>query len=135
MQTDIDFLASSIDAMSAWEHDVRACEEALRAAFLRGDVAVVEALLADAYLANSPLNKIVPKPVVLQLLAAGAIRNLACDSRIETVRRFGDVAVVMGQDDVIDPPDEHRYQRRFTDVWQRQGAAWLLVARHAHVLK
>lgn len=120
--------------MPDWERQVRDCEESLRAAFLAGDTATVAGLLADGYHANSPFNKLVPAPVVLKLLGAGTIRNIACDSHVELIQRFGDTAVVMGQDDVVDPPDERRYQRRFTDVWQWQGARWRLVARHAHVL-
>lgn len=117
-----------------WEAEIRQREEDLRVAFLAADIPALDAIIAEGYLVNSPLQQVLDKPKLLALLAAGRIRHSEFDVVIECVSRQGDVAVVMGRDSVIDPPAGKRTQRRFTNLWHHQAGVWRTIARHAHVL-
>lgn len=119
---------------SIWEHDVRELEARHHAAFLAADLPTLEHLWADGFLVNSPLDVVSDKARVLELLRAGRIRHTTYTYEIEHLQRHGDVVVVMGHDRVTNPPDDAPQRRRFTNVWQWDGAAWRCIARHAHVV-
>ena len=127
--------SSSIpDFPLTWEQEIRVLEEAARAAFLAADVQALEALWADGYTVNSPLQQVLEKRRLLELLQAGRIRHSAYDLEIEDMRRHGNTVVVMGQDRVVDPPDGAVSRRRYTNIWQLDGDVWRSIARHAHVV-
>jgi hypothetical protein len=117
-----------------WERDIRAREEALREAFLAANIPALEGLLADGYVVNSPLQAVLDKRQLLELLRTGRIRHTDFQVTIERIERSADVVVVMGRDTVIDPPDGIVSHRRFTNIWTHDGAVWRSVARHAHVV-
>jgi ketosteroid isomerase-like protein len=119
--------------MQTWELDVRAREEENRAAFLAGDVAVLDRLWTDDFLVNSPLSLVNDKPRTLALLEAGRIRHTSLTFEIERMSCHGDVVVVMGRDRVTDGPDETVSHRRFTNLWRLDRGAWRCFARHANV--
>ena len=118
----------------AWDTEIRAREEALRVAFLHADMRALDDLMADDYIVNSPLHKVLAKPLLLQLLETGRLRHLSFESRIETMQRHGDTVVVMGGDRVVDGPDRVCSTRRFTNLWQLKDGRWRSTARHAHVV-
>ena len=119
---------------TSWEQAIRAREEEARVAFLAADVPALEQLWSDGFVVNSPLQQVLPKPRVLELLRTGRIRHSAFELEIEHMSRHGDVVVVMGRDHVVDPPDGTRSMRRFTNVWLLEGGVWRSIARHAHVV-
>ncbi|HLA15235.1 MAG TPA: nuclear transport factor 2 family protein [Gemmatimonadaceae bacterium] len=55
---------------------------------------------------------------------------------MEQIRRYGDIAVVMGADSVTfaapAPNAGRKITRRFTDIWRFQDNQWRFVARHAN---
>ena len=118
----------------SWDTEIRAREEALRVAFLNADLRALDDLIADDYIVNSPLHKVMAKPLLMQLLETGRVRHLSFESRIETMQRNGDTVVVMGGDRVIDGPDRVCSTRRFTNLWQLENGRWRSTARHAHVV-
>jgi ketosteroid isomerase-like protein len=117
----------------AWESDIRAREEELRFAFLSADISALDEILADGYIVNSPLQQVIEKSRLLELLRTGKIKHLTFEIDIERITRHGDVVVVMGHDCVTDPPDGKPSNRRFTNVWLLQSGKWRSIARHAHV--
>lgn len=117
-----------------WEREIRALEEKARAAFLAADIATMGQLTTENYVVNSPLQKVVPKKLLLELLQTGRIRHSEFETHIEHISRHGDVVVVMGNDRVVDPPDGAVSLRRYTNVWQCTGGVWRSIARHAHVV-
>ena len=119
---------------TSWDAEIRARAETLRVAFLHADLRVLDELLADGYLVNSTLHKVLAKPMLLQLLETGRLRHLSYESRIETMQRVGDTVIVMGGDRVVDGPDRVCSTRRFTNLWQLEGGHWRATARHAHVV-
>ena len=123
-----------MDFPTTWTNEVRACEDALREAFLNADIPGLDRLLADQYVVNSPLQRVLEKASLLQLVRAGRIRHLSFESEIETLVRHGDTVIVMGHDVVTDPPDGAVSRRRYTNLWQKQNGEWRSIARHAHVI-
>lgn len=123
-----------VDTTPEWELDIRNREEEAYAAFLAADVQTLEQLWADDYAVNSPLQQVVEKRRLLELLQSGRIRHTTHKYEIEHIHRHGDVIVVMGRDRVTDPPDGMISHRRFTNVWQLEGGTWRSIARHAHVV-
>jgi ketosteroid isomerase-like protein len=127
-------IAPTIDAAAEWQQDIRELEERARTAFLAADIPTLDAMWADAFVVNSPLNVINDKARVVELLRAGRIRHSTYDVEIEHMSRHGDVVVVMGHDTVDGPPDGTIARRRFTNVWQMQDGGWRSIARHAQVV-
>lgn len=121
-------------ADTPWQQAIREHEETVRIAFLKADVATLDRFWSDGFLVNSPLQKVLPKGLVLDLLRAGRIRHLSFELVIENLVRTGDTVVVMGSDRVTDPPDGVVSTRRFTNIWVLENGAWRTIARHAHVV-
>lgn len=119
--------------MQTWERDIRAREEENRAAFLAGDVAVLDRLWTNDFLVNSPLSLVNDKPRTLALLEAGRIRHTSLTYEIERMSCHGEVVVVMGRDRVTDGPEKIVSHRRFTNLWRLEEGAWRCFARHANV--
>lgn len=119
--------------MQTWERDIRAREEENRAAFLAGDVAVLDRLWTDDFLVNSPLSLVNDKPRTLALLEAGRIRHTSLAYEIERMSCHGEVVVVMGRDRVTDGSEKVVSHRRFTNLWRLEQGAWRCFARHANV--
>jgi ketosteroid isomerase-like protein len=122
-------------AADEWETAVRAAEARHVAAVLENDAAAWDALLSDDFIVNSPRNTVVEKPALLEMVRNGMLSVSSFEQKIEIVRRFGDVAVVMGEDvQVWAPPSSNAGQthcRRFTDVWRLDGGEWRYIARQA----
>jgi hypothetical protein len=121
-------------ADAAWDAEIRAREEALRVALLHADMRALDELIAEDYIVNSTMHKVLAKPLLMQLLETGRLRHLSFESRIETMQRHGDTVVVMGGDRVVEGPDRACSTRRFTNLWQLEGGRWRATARHAHVV-
>jgi len=126
--------AATASPHSSWDAEIRAREEALRVAILHADLRALDDLIADGWLVNSTMHKVMTKPMLLQLLETGRLRHLSYESRIETMQRTGDTVVVMGGDRVVDGPDRVCCTRRFTNLWQLENGRWRTTARHAHVV-
>lgn len=124
----------SPERSAVWEDEIRAREEALRIAFLAANTAALDEIMADGYIVNSPLQRVLEKPQLLELLRAGRIRHTSFEVEIEHMRRHGEVVVVMGRDSVVDPPEGTLTHRRFTNIWRREAGIWRSIARHAHVV-
>jgi hypothetical protein len=120
-----------IDAV--WESQIRECEETARAAFLAADTETLDRLWADGFAVNSPLERVLDKKTVLELLMSGRIRHSTYEIEIEHMNRHGDVVVVMGKDRVTNPSDGSVSQRRYTNIWLLESGSWCSIARHAHV--
>jgi ketosteroid isomerase-like protein len=125
----------SVEGHGDWEQAVRAAEAGHVATALGNDAAAWDALLSDDFIVNSPRNTIVEKPALLDMVRNGYLSVSAFEQKIEAVRRFGDMAVVMGEDvQTWSPPSPNAGQthhRRFTDIWRLEDGAWRFVARQA----
>jgi hypothetical protein len=121
-----------------WEQEVRVAEERHRNAFLVNDVAAIDAMLADDFVVNSPQNRIIEKGELLGMVESGVLAISSFEQDIQSIRRFGSIAVVMGEDRVVyaqpSPAAGRTDRRRFTDLWERRGGTWIFVARQATII-
>jgi ketosteroid isomerase-like protein len=121
---------------SSWEQDIRAAEQRHVTAFRANDAAAIDAILAEDFLVNSPRYVVLDKSQLMSLVRSGALNAASFDQSIEQIRRYGDIAVVMGADAISfaapAPNAGRQIRRRFTDIWRFQDNQWRFVARHAN---
>lgn len=104
---------------------------------LKQDFAALERIWSEHFMVNAPMNQVAPnRAVVLDIFRQGLAHYASFDRRIERLRLAGDLAFVMGSETVQPigsaPLAGQTVERRFTHVWQKDGGAWRLVARHAN---
>jgi hypothetical protein len=92
---------------------------------------------SDKMMVNSPLGRVsANRSETLKLMQAGVIRYTVFERSIENLRVDKDLAIVMGAELVVPdgtaPGAGQQIKRRFTDIWQRDGSTWRMVARHAN---
>jgi ketosteroid isomerase-like protein len=119
------------------ETAIRRLEDQERGAVLAGNVDALKNIWSEKMMVNSPLGRIsADRSETFRLMDAGIIRYKAFERDIENLRINGGLAVVMGSEtvvpDVTAPGAGQRIKRRFTDIWQKDGTGWKLVARHAN---
>jgi ketosteroid isomerase-like protein len=128
--------ASTTQMSTSWEQDVRAAKQRHVAAFAANDAAAIEALFSEDFLVNSPLYQIADKQQLINMVRRGMLNTSSFTQNIETIRRYGDIAMVMGGDIVVFAPPApnagQRIRRRFTDIWRLENRQWRFVARHAN---
>ena len=124
-------------ADGVWEQQIRAAEERHRNAFLTNDIAALDGMFSDDFIVNSPQNRIIEKGALIGMVRGGVLAISSFDQKIESIRRFGDVVTVMGEDRVVyaapSPIAGQTHRRRFTDIWQLQGTQWRFIARQASI--
>ncbi|MGE5236572.1 MAG: nuclear transport factor 2 family protein [Acidobacteriota bacterium] len=126
-------LSKSPDSsQTEWQRQIDELQEQSRLAFLLRDVGRLRQLWSDRLVVNSPLNRVLDREQVLDLLQRGVIQHASYDEHMENAVRHGDSVVVMGRDVVTDTPGGPPLQRRFTNVWAASGESWQLIARHAN---
>lgn len=122
---------------NAWEQQIRAAEERHRMAFLANDASALDAMFSDDFIVNSPQNRLVEKGELLGMVRGGVLAISSFEQKIESIRRFGDIVTVMGEDRVVyaapSPIAGQTHRRRFIDIWQLQGDRWRFIARQASI--
>ena len=124
------------------EMSLRAIDERVRKAVHSGNAAEIEVLTHPAYRVNAPSNRVLTKEEVLGMIRSGAIAADRFERTIESISVAGDVGIVMGREIVEVPRGSESGQlfgtgtlnRRFTNVYLREGSGWLFLARHANVV-
>jgi ketosteroid isomerase-like protein len=120
----------------SWEQEIRAAEQHHLAAFASNDPATIDALFSDDFLVNSPRYDVLDKRQLMDLVRRGTLKTSSFSQSIDQIRRYGDVAVVMGADRVVFAPPApnagRTINRRFTEIWRFQDGQWRFVARHAN---
>ena len=138
-------LASSISAQpgsrapAGSEESIRSLENQERVAVLAGDTATLERLWSGTMIVNNPQSSIsADREVVLGLVRKGLIRYSSFERTIEAIRFDGDIAIVMGSEEVVPVGDAPRagqtVHRRFTNIWKMRGNTWVMIGRHANVI-
>jgi hypothetical protein len=117
-----------------WKTEIALAEDEANQAFLERNIEKLDELFSEDLLVNSPINRINDKKTLLQLLAKGVIGHISTTIQHELVRRDGDLVTVMGSDRVQNSAQEPVLDRRFTNIWRREGDRWRLWVRHANVI-
>ena len=118
----------------SWQAEITALENEANEAFLKRDLERLDELFSDELLVNSPINRVNDKKTILELLGKGVIGHVSMTLHAETMRCDGDVAIVMGRDEVQNTPSEPVLRRRFTNVWRKEKGRWRLYIRQATVI-
>ena len=126
------------EAAVAEESAIRALEDQERLAVLNRDFAALERLWSEQFTVNHPGNAVAPdRAAVLALFRKGIAKYASFDRTIDAIRLSGDHALVMGGETVRPigdaPLSGKTVDRRYTNVWRREGGAWRLFARQATV--
>ncbi len=129
------FLSAQSETIEA---TIRVLEQTERKATMAHDTAALLQLWAPDFTVNSPMNQIVKggrntldRPVM-------QIEYSTFDRHTELVMVKGDFAISMGSEVVVHKGKEGAaggpIKRRYTNIWQKQGAGWKLIARHASII-
>lgn len=121
------------------EEVLRALEDQERIAVLTQDFSALERIWSEDFVVNNPRNQVsADRGALLELFRKGIAHYRSFDRVIEVIRFSGDHAIVMGRETVQPvegaPLAGRTVERRFTNVWRREGATWRLFARHANVI-
>ena len=108
------------------------------AAFLAVDAVALEQLWRDDFIVTNPLNQVATKSEVLQMVREGFLTFRSYERRPEHTRFYGDVAVIVGSEDVEwtgrMPLAGRPVRLRYTAVWRHTDGRWRQVVRHANVV-
>ena len=113
-----------------------------KAMVARADVDALSALSAPGLTINAPTGRVLTRAQFLAMMRDGRIGAEDFDRTIESVTVDGDVGVVMGREVFTPTPQSelgHTYgsvqlDRRYTNVYRREGGKWRWFARHANVV-
>jgi hypothetical protein len=117
---------------------VRSLSDAEVKAFLQRDPKALAAIWSDDFVVTNPLNDLVTKQQVLDMVKSGFLVITSFTRKIEYVQRYGDTVVVAGTEQVTwggkMPVAGKTNSLRFTAIWVRQKGHWQEVARHANIV-
>jgi ketosteroid isomerase-like protein len=121
------------------EEIVRALDDEERVAALKRDRRTLARLWSDQFTVNAPNNRVVigKQAVLDEFVTGGVVHFSLFERRVEFIRVDADYAFVMGGETVKPvggPSAGQLIQRRFTNVWKKEGSTWRLFARHANVI-
>ena len=100
-----------------------------RDAMTKADVATLGELFADDMVWIHATARVDTKAGLLDAIGSGSTKYLSIDVTDETVRDFGDVALVGGIAAMTAEikGETRELRNRFTIVWARRGASWQVV--------
>lgn len=139
-------LSSPAAAQSSPRNGAEAALAALdmqqKAMVARADVAALDALSAPELTINAPTGRVLTRAQFLAMMRDGRIGAEDFDRAIESVTVDGDVGVVMGREVFTPTPQSELgrtygavpLDRRYTNVYRREGGKWRWLARHANVV-
>jgi ketosteroid isomerase-like protein len=109
--------------------DVRQLEQERFAAYVQGDVAVLDRIFADdlVYFHSNGLSD--PKSAVLQSFASGDLKISRFEAEDLQVRAIGNVMVATGlvHVELVNKGNAAKFDIRYTAVYTSQGGQWRLV--------
>ena len=131
-------IAMPLNAAPTLDSGLRAASDREVAAFMATDSATLAALWSNDFLVTNPLNQVATKAQVLDMVHQGVLSFKSYSRRIEHVQRYGNIAVVVGNETVEwsgkMPLAGKPRELRFTAVWLLSKRGWQQVARHANIV-
>jgi len=123
---------------AASEETIRALDDHERKAVLDRNYAALERLWCDQFTVNSPGNKVVVGRSDVLAQVQKSANYSSFERKVEFIRIDGDIAIVMGAETVQPtgnvPLAGKTVERRFTNIWKKNGQTWCAIARHANVV-
>jgi ketosteroid isomerase-like protein len=104
-----------------------------RAAFMK-DFATLSKYWSPELLVNSPGNRILTRDQVYAAIREDKLKYSNYKNEVEAFHVYADTAVIMGHESLTPdtgPEAGTNLYRRYTDIMQRSGDSWVLIARQA----
>ncbi len=112
------------------EANARACGHAIAT----NDFAALEKLWSPRLVVNSPGNRVLTRDGVFTAMREDKLKYTSGKVFPEAFFVVNDLAVTMGHEEIVmanGPMAGKPLKRRYTDVWQKTGDEWVLIARQA----
>lgn len=127
---------AGVETETDTDTDLEAALAAFGEAWARGDAETLGALLSPSYTHNDASGAHLTREAWLAYAAGRTGRGTQISFRDVAVRRFGDIAVVTGFNDlrgggVFNAADRRDMSLVFLQVWRREGGRWLREAFQA----
>ncbi len=121
--------------------EVLAVNERLAAAARTGDVSTLAELLSEDLVVSDPSNTIRAREDLLELFATRQVVYRSVETTIDHAEESGGLFVIMGTEStVVDAVPEGvpwkpgtTLNRRYTNVYRREGAEWRLIIKQSTV--
>lgn len=136
-------LAQACLADGISEASLRAADAEQMRIIVEGDARKQNLFMHDNYIINAPSNRILRKPVLVQMLAEGKMASERFERIIEGTSITGNIGIVMGSE-VVQPAvgsalgekfGSATLKRRFTNVFIFENGAWKFLARQASIIE
>lgn len=119
-------------------HQIEQLEDTWRNAILKGNIAAMESLLADDYMAISPTGILQSKEQAIANLRAGTMHFTSLELSDRKIRLYGTTALVTSRAEVIGkgPDGDLSGSYRYTRVYVRDvRGVWRIVSFEASKIK
>jgi ketosteroid isomerase-like protein len=119
-------------------HEIEQLEDSWRNAVLKGNIAAMDALLADDYMAITPTGILQSKEQALDNLRSGMIHFKSIDLSDRKIRLYGTTALVTSRAEVTatGPDGDVSGSYRYTRVYVRDPhGAWRIVSFEANRIR
>src|SRR5215510_11732855 len=125
------------------EDSLRAADAEQMRIIVEGDARAQSAFMHDNYIINGPSNRVLRKPVLLDMLAHGKMASDRFERTIEGTAITGNIGIVMGSEvvrpgagsELAEKFGSQDLKRRFTNVFMFEGGAWRFLARQATIIE
>ena len=121
----------------SWQADIEDAERRLRAASLAGDVAALDALLADDLVFTTQQGQVLDKHDDLELHRSGALKLSALsfsDYRLESLADDLVLATLRADAQGLAGGQAFDAALRFTRIWRRDEGGWRIRAAHSSLI-
>jgi len=124
------------------ESSLRAADAEQMRIIVQADAEAQQAFMHPNYMINGPMNRVLHKDVIVDMLAHGKMGNDFFERVIEDLAITGNVGIVMGRE-VVHPTPESELgmrhgdkvlNRRFTNVFLFESGKWRFLARQATIV-
>lgn len=124
------------------ESSLRAADAEQMRIIVEADAEAQQEFMHPNYIINGPMNRVLSKNTVVEMLAHGKIGSDHFEREIEGIAITGNVGIVMGRE-VVHPTaaselgirhGDKLLNRRFTNVFLFEDGKWRFLARQASIV-
>lgn len=112
--------------------ELRAAEQSLVDAERDGDIASLDRMLAEEFVATGATGVQTPKKDFIEWYSPKHYKYMTAEEL--DIRVYGSAAVVLGKCRQLNLNAGEEEATRFTDVWVKRDGRWLIVAEHFSLL-
>jgi len=121
------------------EQTIRALDLDAARAVLNHDEKAIALYFASNSITNNPRNGLTRGSAgVIEATKTGPADYYKFERVVESVQVLGNTAITMGSESIVMKNERgeagRAYDRRYTNVWMKNGKRWQIVARHASVI-